>query len=114
MQRQPDNRFIDVLVGDGHSRELTELETRFLLIQSACTLALEGMTRASASQIATKALQDYKLQTQPYFIGQVFSSLNIPSVTSHGKNRFVLDSGELEKIRKDLEARCKESMIKKP
>jgi chromosome segregation ATPase len=112
IQRRPDDHLIDAFVGDSNSRELSELETRLLLVQSACTLALEGITRATASQIAAKALQEYKLEAQPYFIGQTFSSFNIPSVTSHGKNRFVLDSGQLEKVRSELEARCKESMGK--
>jgi DNA repair exonuclease SbcCD ATPase subunit len=112
MQRQPDERFIDALVADSNSRELSELETRLLLVQSACALALEGNTRASASEVAAKALKDYKLEAAPYFIGQTFSYLKITSVTTHGKNRFVLDAKQLEKIRQDLESRVKESMEK--
>jgi DNA repair exonuclease SbcCD ATPase subunit len=62
--------------------------------------------------VAAKALQEYKVEAAPYFIGQTFSSLNIGTVTSHGKNKFVLDAKHLEKVRSELEARCKESMGK--
>jgi DNA repair exonuclease SbcCD ATPase subunit len=112
LPRKPDDGFINVIVGNSTSRELSELETRLVLIQSACTLALEGTKRATASQIAAKALQDYKVEAPPYYIGQIFSRLNIASVTVHGKSRFVLDASQLEGIRKDLETQCHESMNK--
>jgi hypothetical protein len=49
LPHKPDNGFIDAFVGDSNSHDLSEFKLRLVLIQSACTLALEGNTRATAS-----------------------------------------------------------------
>lgn len=110
MQLRPvDDGFINVLVGNSASRDLSELEVQLVLVQSACTLALEGTTRASASQIAARTIQSYKVEATASFTGQIFSNLGIDSVTTHGKNKFVLDANHLEKMRDDIASRCQKA-----
>jgi DNA repair exonuclease SbcCD ATPase subunit len=109
VERNVDN-LISTLIGKNYSRDLSELEIQFVLIQSACTMALEGTTRASSSQIAAKVFQDYQIEVTPSFTGQTFANLSIHSVTSHGKNKLVLDPDQLENLRNDIASKCKEAM----
>lgn len=101
-----------MIVGSNASRGLSELKIHLALIQSACSLALGGITRATASEISVKALQDYQIEATPLFTGQTFSIMGIRSVTTHGKSKFVLDSDQLEKIRLELVSKCEQTLVK--
>ena len=112
LQRQLDEGLINTFVGNEVSRGLSDLKVQLALIQSACTMSLEGITRATASQIAARTFQSYKVEVTASFTGQTLSNLNISSVTTHGKNKFVLDAGQLEEIRKDIASKCEAAMTK--
>jgi DNA repair exonuclease SbcCD ATPase subunit len=112
IQRKPDDRLMETFVGNHTSEALSEQKVQLALLQSASLLALEGTTRATASQIAAKASQEYGIEVTASFTGQTLSYLNIGSVTTHGKNKFVLDADQLEKIRKGITDNCEKSLAK--
>ena len=78
------------------------------LVQTAYTMATEGITRATASEISSRESIDYGHSLTPANVGQAFAALGIKTVTSHGKTRFVLEVKELEKIREVNVAYCEE------
>lgn len=110
MQQTDD--ILDIFKGQSTSRGLEELKIQLVLIQAACVLALEGITRATAGQIAARAIKDYNIEVLPSFTGLIFTNLNIKKLTSHGKSRFVLEYDQLKEIREQTEAHCNE-MIEK-
>jgi flagellar capping protein FliD len=112
LQRKPDEQLVNIIVGDSASHGLTEFKVRLALVQAACLLSLEGTARATASLIAARASQEYGVNVTASFAGQTFSMLNIPSVTTHGKNHFVLNTDQLEKIREETASRCEQALEK--
>ena len=110
MQQTDD--ILNILKGNITSRGLKELKIQLVLIQAACVLALEGITRATAGQIAARAIKDYGIEVLPSFTGLIFTNLNIKKLTSHGKSRFVLEYDQLKEIREQTETHCNE-MIEK-
>ena len=109
---QQTNDILNIFKGNITSGGLKALKIQLVLIQSACALALEGITRATAGQIATRAIKEYGIEVLPSLTGLIFTNLNIQKLTSHGKSRFVLDYDQLKEIRKQTEAHCNE-MIEK-
>lgn len=109
--KQP-NEILDIFKGNSTSRGLKELKIQLVLIQAACTLALEGITRATAGQIASRAIKDYSIEVSPSLTGLIFTNLNIKKLISHGKSRFVLEYEQLEEIREQTETRCEELINK--
>jgi myosin heavy subunit len=112
LQRKPDESFINLFVGNNASNGLSELKVQLALIQAACTLAIEGISRATASEISNKAIQDYQVEATPSFTGMTFSAIGIRTVTTHGKSKFVLEENELEKIRSEIAGKCEETQVK--
>jgi len=110
MQQTDD--ILNILKGNITSRGLKELKIQLVLIQAACVLALEGITRATAGQIASRAIKEYDIEVLPSFTGQIFTGLNIKKLTSHGKSRFVLEYDQLKEIREQTETRCEELIYK--
>ncbi len=110
MQQTDD--ILNILKGNITSRGLKELKIQLVLIQAACVLALEGITRATAGQITARAIKDYGIEVLPSFTGLIFTNLNIKKLTSHGKSRFVLEYDQLKEIREQTETHCNE-MIEK-
>ena len=96
LQHKTDDRQLNVIVGNSACRGLSDLKVQLALIQSACALALEGTTRATASQIAARASQSYQIEVTASFTGLAFSNFGIDSVITHGKSRFVLNADKLE------------------
>ena len=109
---QQTNELMDIFKGNRTSRGLKELKMQLVLVQAACVLALEGITRATAGQIAARAIKDYGIEVLPSLTGLIFTNLNIQKLTSHGKSRFVLKYEQLKEIREQTEAQCNE-MIEK-
>ncbi|MFC1873879.1 hypothetical protein ACFLYX_01100 [Chloroflexota bacterium] len=93
-------------------RGLRDQKVSLALVQTACTLALEGTNRATAGQITERAIKEYGIEAIPSFTGQLFSSLGVKTVTSHGRNRLVLDHEQLEDIGKQLISQCEEKAAK--
>jgi len=103
---------IEALRASMFIRNLNDLKVSLALIQAACAFALEGTSRATASQITERAMSDYDMEATASFTGQVFSSLGITTVTSHGKSRFVLEYEPLEEIRKGISVQCEDLISK--
>lgn len=78
------------------------------LFQTAYSMALEGTTRATASEISAREKKQFDAETTPSTVGIAFTSAGIKSVVSHGKARYVLNPDELEKICKAAEVECEE------
>jgi hypothetical protein len=110
LPRPIDDKFIKVIMGNQANRGLVNLKVQLILIQVAHTLALEGITRATASEITARALKSYQLEVTASFTGQTFGNMGVLSVTSHGKNRFVLDPVQLEQLKKELTQKCEQTM----
>jgi len=109
---QQTNDILNIFKGNSISGGLKESKMQLVLVQAACVLALEGITRATAGQIATRAIKDYGIEVLPSLTGLIFTNLNIQKLTSHGKSRFVLEYEQLKEIREQTEAQCNE-MIEK-
>ena len=90
-QHGPDKRLINAFRGSSASRGLSDLKVQLALVQAACTMALEGTARATASQVAVRANTTYGTEAAASFAGQVFATLNINTVITRGKSRLVLD-----------------------
>lgn len=93
---------VNVLRASSSIRNLSELKVSLALVHAACTFSLEGIHRVTAGQIAERAIKDYGIEATASFTGQAFASLGIGTVTSHGKNRFVLEHESLETIRQGI------------
>ena len=102
------DEFLNILKGNTTSSNLKELKIRLVLIQVACALALEGITRATAGDISARAFKDYDMEILPSLTGLLFTNLNIQKLISHGKSRFVLEYEQLKGIREQTETKCKE------
>jgi len=109
---QQTNDILKIFKGNSISGGLKESKMQLVLVQAACVLALEGITRATAGQIAARAIKDYGIEVLPSLTGLIFTNLNIKKLTSHGKSRFVLEYEQLKEIREQTEAQCNE-MIEK-
>jgi DNA repair exonuclease SbcCD ATPase subunit len=112
-----DQEFIAGIRGSSAFQGLAEIKWTMCVLQTGILMSLEGTTRAAASEIAERAQREYGIEFMPSKIGQCFALLGIRSVTTHGKNRFVLDPDELEKAKgssqaryQTLEARLRESI----
>jgi chromosome segregation ATPase len=112
LQRKPDESVLNLFIGNDASHGLSELKAKLALVQAACTLALEGITRATASEISMKAAREYQVEATPSFTGMIFSAMGIRTVTTHGKSKFVLESNQLEKIRSEITMKCEEIQAK--
>jgi len=100
--------FIKVVIGNSACRGLIESKIKLTLVQAAHLIALEGANRATASEIAERTAKQYGVEVTPSNVGQIFSMLGIRTVTTHGKNKFVLDTDQLEKARTNIETQCRE------
>ena len=84
---------------------VSSMADRLRVVQAALMMALEGVTRATATEVSQRAMAEYNVHLMPSVVGQIASSLDIRRVTSHGRCRLVLDSSQLEPVRESLEAR---------
>ncbi len=69
------------------------------LTQAAASMALEGRTRASVTEIVERAQDECGIEVLLSTAGQKLSADGIRTVTSHGKNRLVLVKDELLELR---------------
>lgn len=74
------------------------------IIQAALVMAMEGTSRATASDISERATKDFESKSIPSEIGQLLRQMGISSATSHGKTRLILDTDELSVIKDKLSA----------
>ncbi len=93
---------VDMFSASSSMRGIKDLKLTLSLIQSACSLSLEGTRRATAGQVTERAIKDYGLDVISSFTGQVFTSLGISTVIIQGKKRLVLEPDQLEQVMKQI------------
>lgn len=101
---------------DSGKKELSEankavstLATQLRLVQAAALLASEGFSRATASEIAFRAKEEYGVEVLASVAGQAFSALGLRTTTTHGKSRLVLELGDLLQLQQQLETQVEDS-----
>lgn len=80
------------------------------IVQAAYQMSLEGVSRVTALEVAEKVDKDFDISVTPSYVGYVFANLNLRTVTTHGKKRFVLDPDELKGIKERVTAVCEQRM----
>ena len=80
------------------------LSVTLSLVQAACALALEGVSRASVTEVVQRAYRDTGVEVKPSTAGQIFSAMGVRTVTSHGKNRLVINHEELLPLQEKMAA----------
>ncbi len=78
------------------------------LVEAALVMSLEGTNRATASEVLKRATEDFKVTSTAAVTGQTFSQLKIPTATTHGKSRFILDTDQLKGIKDRIVERIQE------
>ncbi len=110
--REIDTGLLQMIKGSGIRSGLDEMSVQLIILQTACIMCLDGITRATAGDITSRVIRDYDIEVTASITGQVLSRLGITTVTSHGKSRYVLEYDQLEKIRKDMSEKCEEQSAK--
>ncbi|MFQ6029712.1 MAG: hypothetical protein ACE5Q6_19715 [Dehalococcoidia bacterium] len=82
--------------------DLKTLKLQLALLQSACLLASEGQSRVTSSEVLFRAKREYGVDAMASTAGQLLGSLGLPSSTSKGKTRFLLDPDDLQPLVEDL------------
>lgn len=98
--------FSKVLAGNNAYRGLADYKITLVLVQSTNLMALAGISRATASEIAEDVLRRYEIEITPSNVGQTLSLLGIKTTITHGKSRYILDASQLENIRSNIENHC--------
>jgi hypothetical protein len=107
-----ENQYQSNLKANLSYRKLSDLKTTLGIIQAANLLAIEGYSHASASQILSKAAEQYNISCSPSVAGTICSDLHIYKTTVHGKNQYHLDTNQLDKLQKNLEQQIREICLK--
>jgi len=110
--REVDTGLLQMIKGSDIRSGLEEMSVQLIILQTACIMCLDGIARATAGDIASRAIRDYNIEVTASITGQVLSRLGITTVTSHGKSRYVLEYDRLENIRKDMSEKCEEQSTK--
>lgn len=103
-ERQPDEEVQQIAAGSSIQKSLGVRMAWLVVVQAASAMALTGLTRATASEIAARVTEELGAEVTASAVGQILSKLNVRTVTSRGKSRYVLDSQPLEQLRGELEA----------
>ena len=85
-------------------QETTDLANRLGLVQAGLAMAAAGKTRATVSQVADMALNEYGVLVMPSVAGQIFSEFGVRRVSVHGERRLVLQAEQLKPLHDDLSA----------
>jgi DNA repair exonuclease SbcCD ATPase subunit len=78
---------------------LRNLKEMLGLVEAALIMSLEGISRATVTEILRKATDEYGVTSTTSVSGQIFSQLKIKTTTTHGKPRLVLDTNQLKSIK---------------
>ena len=74
---------------------LATIRLDLALVQTGYIMAMEGTTRATASQVVERVWTEFEVEVAPWRAGQVFSQMGVRTATAHGKTRLVLDPSQL-------------------
>ncbi len=80
------------------------------LVQTACLLAQEGVSRISASELVERLCRESNTTLTPPEVGQILSELGVRKSILHGKSRFILERAELAEVRQKVARQCEEEM----
>jgi DNA repair exonuclease SbcCD ATPase subunit len=72
------------------------------LIEAALVMSLEGIFRATVTEVLRKATDEYGVTSTTSVSGQMFSQLKIKTTTTHGKPRLVLDTEQLKSLKDQI------------
>ena len=81
---------------------LALLKDELLTLQTSCSMARVGTTRATATEIADMVGDQYGTSVTPSFVGKVFSTHKMRRAISHGRPKLVLDLDQLEAARQSV------------
>lgn len=96
---KPDQQPQEIRVRDlATVKSLGELRRDLGAIRAAFTLVSGGKNRATATEIAEVACNEFDVFIEAYEAGQSCAQYGIRSVASHGRSRLVLDLGQLKEI----------------
>ena len=90
-------------------KSVGNLSDSLAVVQASCLMACQGTIRATVSEVTERTLAQYGREVTPPVAGQIFSLLKIRRVTSHGRNKLVLDAEQLKGHQKSLEAQIDEA-----
>jgi len=83
---------------------LATLRKELALVQAACAMATEGVTRATAGQVVERT----EVPCSASEAGQFFARIGVRTATAHGRARLVLDAGQLQPWAQTLAAEFEE------
>ena len=71
--------------------DLKTLRLQLVLLQAGCLMASEGQFRVTSSDILFRARKQTDIDALPSTVGQLLGGLGLPTTTSKGRTRFLLD-----------------------
>jgi chromosome segregation ATPase len=84
------------------SADLRTLKLQLALLRAGCRLAAEGQPRVTSSELLFRAQKEEGIDALPSTVGQLLGSLGIPSTTSKGKSRFLLEPQRMELLVEEM------------
>ena len=97
-QRRPPGQERDLQALSSAQVNLEGLSAQLRLVQAALLLVTEGTNRATVSEVAYRATEEFGLEVIPSVVGQAFSSLGVRTTTTHGRARLALEPEKLQQI----------------
>lgn len=90
------------------NESLGTLKLQLALVQTGCLMAMEGEVRATSSELLFRARKEWDIEVLPSVVGQLLGSLGLPSTTSKGKSRFILQADDLQAMGEQLESQMQD------
>ena len=84
--------------------DLKALKLQVVLLQAGCLMTSEGQSRVTSSEILFRARKQGDFDALPSTVGQLLGGLGLPTTTSKGRTRFLLDPEIIEPLIDDLES----------
>jgi DNA repair exonuclease SbcCD ATPase subunit len=87
---------------------LRNLKEMLGLIEAAMVMSLEGISRATVTEVLRKATDEYGVTSTTSVSGQIFSQLKVKTTMTHGKPRLVLDTEQLKSLKNQISRQISE------
>ena len=100
--------FVTTVKGNMVNADLTNIKVVLQILQAAALMAQEGCARATAGEIAARAMKEFNIQVTAATVGLTLAPIALGKAVSHGKSRFLLDLNHLEEARRTTEGRAEE------
>ena len=89
-------------------QDLKTLKLQLALLRTGCLLVAEGHSRATSSELLFRSKKEQSVDALPSTVGQLLGSLGLPTSTSKGKTRFLLDPDHIEPLMSELDSQVQE------